>query len=71
MTRRVLVLSAAVAAGLGFDAVASHVSETMTLAQGWNAIYLESTPANAACADFFADSPVTRVGSYHSDALTF
>ena len=70
MTRRVLVLSAAVAAGLGFDAVASHVSETMTLAQGWNAIYLESTPANAACADFFAGSPVTRVGSYRSDAYS-
>ena len=70
MTKRVLALAASVVAGLGFEAVASHVSETMTLSQGWNAIYLESTPANATCADFFADSPVVRVGSYHSDAYS-
>ena len=46
------------------------VEETMTLAKGWNAIYLESTPTNAACADFFAGSPVARVASYHSDAYS-
>ena len=49
---------------------AAHISETMTLAKGWNAIYLESTPANPACADFFADAPVARVASYHSDAYS-
>ena len=70
MTKRVLSLAAAVAAGFGFEAAASHVSETMTLAKGWNAIYLESTPATATCADFFAGSPVMRVGSYHSDAYS-
>ena len=70
MTKRVLALAASVAAGLSFEAVASHVSETMTLSQGWNAIYLESTPTNATCADFFAGSPVVRVGSYHSDAYS-
>ena len=32
---------------------ASHVAETMTLSKGWNAIYLESTPENPACDDFF------------------
>ena len=49
---------------------AAHISETMTLKKGWNAIYLESTPTNAACADFFAGSPVARVASYHSDAYS-
>ena len=51
-------------------AFASHISETMTLANGWNAIYLESTPTNAACADFFVGAPVARVASYHSDAYS-
>lgn len=51
-------------------ASASHISETMTLAKGWNAVYLESTPTNMACADFFAGAPVERVASYHSDAYS-
>ena len=33
-------------------------------------IYLESTPTNAACADFFAGAPVARVASYQSDAYS-
>ncbi len=49
---------------------ASHIAETMTLTKGWNAVYLESTPTNAACADFFAGAPVERVASYHSDAYS-
>ena len=49
---------------------AAHVSETMELDKGWNAIYLESTPTNAACAEFFAGAPVTRVASYQSDAYS-
>ena len=55
---------------LPVTASAAHISETMTLAKGWNAIYLESTPTNAACADFFAGAPVERVASYHSDAYS-
>ena len=51
-------------------AQAAHIEETITLAKGWNAIYLESTPANPVCADFFADAPVARVASYHSDAYS-
>ena len=51
-------------------ASAAHISETMTLAKGWNAIYLESTPTNAVCEDFFAGTPVTRVASYRSDAYS-
>ena len=49
---------------------AAHIEETMSLAKGWNAIYLESTPTNAACADFFANAPVERVASYQSDAYS-
>ncbi|MBQ2629307.1 MAG: hypothetical protein IJG13_06480 [Kiritimatiellae bacterium] len=51
-------------------AQAAHVKETMTLAKGWNAIYLESTPTNSACAEFFAGAPVERVASYYSDAYS-
>ena len=46
------------------------VEETMTLANGWNAIYLESTPTNSVCEDFFAGAPVARVASYSSDAYS-
>ena len=60
----------AVLALLPLSVSAAHISETMTLAKGWNAIYLESTPTNAACADFFASAPVERVASYHSDAYS-
>lgn len=52
------------------SASASHIPETMSLANGWNAIYLESTPVNAACEDFFAGAPVERVASYSSDAYS-
>ena len=48
-----------------------HVEETMTLANGWNAIYIESTPTNAVCEDFFAGAPVLRVASYYSDAYSY
>ena len=51
-------------------ASASHISETMTLEDGWNAIYLESTPTNALCSEFFAGAPVARVASYQSDAYS-
>lgn len=47
---------------------AGVIEETLTLEEGWNAIYLESTPEAEACADFFADLPVTRVGCYRSEA---
>ncbi len=60
----------AVAALFAATASASHINETMTLENGWNAIYLESTPTNPVCADFFAGSPVARVASYRSDAYS-
>ena len=52
------------------SANASHIRETMTLKKGWNAIYLESTPTNALCEEFFAGAPVLRVASYQSDAYS-
>ena len=55
---------------LPLTAFASHISETMTLVKGWNAIYLESTPTNAVCEEFFAGAPVARVASYDSDAYS-
>ena len=55
---------------VSLPAQAAHIKETMTLAKGWNAIYLESTPVNAACEDFFAGAPVERVASYSSDAYS-
>ncbi|MBQ3288579.1 MAG: hypothetical protein IJH50_04140 [Kiritimatiellae bacterium] len=60
----------AVLALLPISVSAAHISETMTLMNGWNAIYLESTPTNAVCEEFFAGAPVARVASYHSDAYS-
>ena len=47
---------------------ASHIEETIHLSKGWNAIYLESTPDELSCADFFAGSPVVSVGCYDDSA---
>ena len=64
------VVAAVLCAAIATTAHAAHIAETMTLTKGWNAVYLESTPVNAACADFFAGAPVERVASYQSDAYT-
>ena len=63
-----LHLLALVAAALAASAaLAGHVSETIALTNGWNAVYLESTPDNFAPEEFFADMPeVARVGCYES-----
>ena len=53
---------------LCLTAGASHIEETIHLSKGWNAIYLESTPDELSCADFFADSPVVSVGCYDDGA---
>ena len=47
---------------------ASHVEETIHPSKGWNAVYLESTPDELSCADFFAGSPVVSVGCYDDGA---
>ena len=49
---------------------AAHIQETLSLTKGWNAVYLEATPTNAVCDEFFAGAPVERVASYHSDAYS-
>ncbi|MBE6382097.1 MAG: hypothetical protein E7049_03665 [Lentisphaerae bacterium] len=41
----------------------------MVLQPGWNSVYIESTPENPSCSDFFADVPqVLSVAAYRSDA---
>ena len=63
----ILHFSFAVAA---LPATASHVFETLSLSNGWNAVYLESTPDASAPDDFFADMPqVQRVGCYESSVF--
>ena len=64
------IIKIAVLLALPVVAWGSHISETMTLKNGWNAIYLESTPTNALCENFFADAPVKSVASYKSDAYS-
>ncbi len=57
-------------AAVVLSAGAGHISETLTLSNGWNAVYLESTPDASAAADFFADLPVQRVGCYESSVYS-
>ena len=45
-----------------------YVHETLTLTNGWNAVYIECTPTNALCDEFFADMPVISAAAYRSDA---
>lgn len=50
-----------------FAANAGHVAETLALSNGWNAVYIESTPDGSSPGEFFADMPqVQRVGCYES-----
>ena len=45
-------------------AMAGHISETLTLTNGWNAVYLESTPDATDPATF----ETTALGSYGTSA---
>ena len=45
-----------------------HVEETLRLEAGWNAVYVESTPDNPRCEDFFAGTPVVGAAAYVSAA---
>ena len=45
-----------------------YVHETLNLTNGWNAVYIECTPTNALCDEFFADLPVISAAAYRSDA---
>ena len=57
-----------VAAVAATTAQAALIEETMTLAKGWNAVYIESTPDESACEDFFRDTPVIAAAAYQSGA---
>ncbi len=59
-----------VTALVALSAGAGHISETLTLVAGWNAVYIESTPAASSPSDFFADLPVQRVGCYESSVYS-
>ena len=45
-----------------------HISEKISLEKGWNAVYIESTPTNAPCEEFFRDTSVIAAAAYRSDA---
>lgn len=45
-----------------------HVQETLNLTNGWNAVYIESTPDNPICEDFFSNTTVIAAAAYRSDA---
>ena len=54
---------------LAFSSFAEpQIEETLTLAKGWNAVYIESTPDESACEDFFRETPVVAAAVYKSDA---
>lgn len=54
--------------GAALLASAKYVENTITLNMGWNAIYLEATPETTDLDTFFANTGVTRVGSYQREA---
>lgn len=54
--------------GLLASLEAKMVDQTISLAQGWNAFYLEVTPESNSCDEVFADLPVSKVGAYVPDA---
>lgn len=60
------ILTAFLAAGLAALAVrAQHVTQAITLANGWNAVYLEVTPDDPSPEAFMAAFPtVERIGCY-------
>ena len=55
---------------LPFLAFAGLVEETLTLANGWNAVYIESTPANSDATAFWVSLPVTKASCYVSSVYS-
>ena len=55
---------------LPFLAFAGLVEETLTLANGWNAVYIESTPANSDATAFWGSLPVTKASCYVSSVYS-
>ena len=70
-TKRAKFFAACAFVALCATANAAHISETISLTNGWNAVYLESTPDDTTPDDFFADMPdVLRVGCYESSVYS-
>ena len=67
--RKCLCLASLVLCLASLTASAAHIRETLTLAKGWNGVYLESTPDVADCKTFFKGLPVTKVMAYDGKGL--
>ena len=65
MLRRALLLAAALAAG---SASAALVTQTITITNGWNAVYVSVAPEEPAD-DVFAEWPVWSVSAYNASAF--
>ncbi len=65
MLRRALLLAAALMAG---SASASHVTQAITITNGWNAVYVSVRPVEPAD-DVFAEWPVWSVSAYNASAF--
>ena len=59
-------LCAAVLAGVTFSASAQWVTQTLSLRQGWTAVFLEVQPSPADCDTIFAGLPIESVWSWNS-----
>ena len=65
------ILAAAVLAALAVSrAAASVIEETLVLSNGWNAVYLESTPLESDASAFFGGLPVAKATCYRSGAYS-
>jgi len=58
------LLLAAVVQGLAANPKDPVITQTFSLVQGWNSIYLAVDPADASPADLFGGVPVTKVATY-------
>ena len=54
----------------GAAATAGVVEETVTLANGWNAVYIESTPTNSDATAFWSSLPVAKASCYVSSVYS-
>ena len=60
MKKIISILLAAYSVGM----MASVLEQTISLNEGWNAVYLEVTPEESKTADVFENTSVIRIGCY-------
>ena len=48
----------------------AYISETVSVEEGWNAVYIESTPESPNASAFFADLAVTKASCYMSSVYS-